>query len=221
MASREYAPRLGRGRAFEVRYIALADAPELRRARRRNGESVESRSASGGQPVPSDERGWHEAREILWDHRRRLLLGFGLLLLGRLAGFVLPASSKYLLDEVIGKHRGELLVPLALAVVAATCVQALTAFTLSQVLGVSAQRSIMEARRALQRRVMRLPIRYFDSQKTGVLIARIMSDAEGVRNLVGTGLVQLASSVLTALIALTALLYLNWRLTSMTLVMMG
>ena len=182
---------------------------------------MESRSASGGQPVPSDERGWREAREILWDHRRRLLLGFGLLLLGRLAGFVLPASSKYLLDEVIGKHRGELLVPLALAVVAATCVQALTAFTLSQVLGVSAQRSIMEARRALQRRVMRLPIRYFDSQKTGVLIARIMSDAEGVRNLVGTGLVQLASSVLTALIALTALLYLNWRLTSMTLVMMG
>ena len=171
--------------------------------------------------MPSDARGWLAARELLWEHRRRLLLGFGLLLLSRLAGFVLPASSKYLLDDVIGKHREELLVPLALAVIGATVVQALTAFALSQVLGVSAQRSIMETRRALQRRVMRLPIRYFDSQRTGVLISRIMSDAEGVRNLLGSGLVQLASSLLTALLALTALLYLNWRLTSMTLVMMG
>jgi ABC-type multidrug transport system fused ATPase/permease subunit len=171
--------------------------------------------------MPSSARGWSEARELLWEHRHRLLLGFALLLLSRLAGFVLPASSKYLLDEVIGKHRGELLVPLALAVIAGTVVQALTAFALAQVLGVSAQRSIMEARRTLERRVMRLPIRYFDSQKTGVLISRIMSDAEGVRNLLGTGLVQLASSLLTALMALAALLYLNWRLTSMTLVMMG
>jgi subfamily B ATP-binding cassette protein MsbA len=164
---------------------------------------------------------WRDVRDILWDHRGRLTLGFALLLVSRMAGFVLPASSKFLLDEVVGKHRGELLMPLAAAVGAAALVQAVTAFALSQVLGVAAQRSIMQVRRRLQQRVMRLPIRYFDSQKTGVLIARIMSDAEGIRNLLGTGLVQLASSLLTAALALAVLLYLNWRLTVTTLVLLG
>jgi len=165
--------------------------------------------------------GWREARAILWAHRKRLLAGLGLLLVSRSAGFVLPASSKYLLDEVIGHHRTELLVPLAAAVSLATMIQAAAAFSLSQVLGVTAQRSIMEARRTLHRRVMRLPIRFFDSQKTGVLIARIMSDAEGMRNLLGMGLVQLVSSTFTATIAFCALMYLNWRMTTVTLVLLS
>ena len=120
------------------------------------------------------------------------------MLVNRLAGLVLPATSKYLIDDVIGKRRAELLMPLALAAGAATLVQAVTSFALSQVLGVAAQRAITDMRRRVEAHVARLPVRYFDSTQTGVLISRIMTDAEGIRNLVGTGLVQLAGSVVTA-----------------------
>ncbi|MDT7808232.1 MAG: hypothetical protein QOJ70_2045 [Acidobacteriota bacterium] len=161
---------------------------------------------------------WSDARELIWAHRSRLALGMVLMIVNRLVGLVLPASSKYLVDEVIIKHRGELLTTIALAAGAATLVQAVTSFTLSQVLGVAAQRAITDMRKSVQAHVARLPIRYFDSTQTGVLISRIMSDAEGIRNLVGTGLVQLVGGVLTALIALCVLFYLSWRLTSITLV---
>ena len=99
---------------------------------------------------------------------------------------------------------------------AATLVDAGTSFANSQVLGVAAQRAITEMRKDVEAHVMRLPIRYFDSTKSGILISRIMTDAEGIRNLVGTGLVQLTGSILTAAIALGVLLYLNWRLTAVT-----
>src|SRR5215216_2120387 len=144
-----------------------------------------------------------------------------LMAVSRLSGLVLPASSKILIDEVVNKHRSELLWPLALAAGAATIVQAVTGFLLSLVLGVAAQRSITEMRRSVEQHVARLPIRFFDSTKTGVLISRIMSDAEGIRNLVGTGLVQLTGSLLTAIIALCVLLYLNWKLTLVTIVILG
>ncbi|MEK6281171.1 MAG: ABC transporter ATP-binding protein [Acidobacteriota bacterium] len=160
---------------------------------------------------------WRDARELIWAHRYRLALGMALMILNRLVGLVLPASSKYLIDEVILKHRAELLMPLALAAGAATLVQASTSFALSQVLGVAAQRAITEMRKSVQEHISRLPIRYFDSTQTGVLISRIMTDAEGIRNLVGTGLVQLVGSLVTAAIALVVLFYLNWRLTSVTL----
>ena len=146
--------------------------------------------------------GWAEAKGLIWAHRRRLGLGLALMLVSRLAGLVLPASSKYLVDEVIAKQRVDLLMGLALAAGAATLVQAATSFALSQVLGVAAQRAITDMRRSVQEHVMRLPVRYFDSTKTGVLISRVMSDAEGVRNLVGTGLVQLVGGLVTAAIAL-------------------
>ena len=161
---------------------------------------------------------WRDARELIWQHRYRLALGMVLMIANRLVGLVLPASSKYLIDEVILKHRSELLVPLALAAGAATLMQALTSFALSQVLGVAAQRAITEMRKSVQEHVARLPIRYFDSTQTGVLISRIMSDAEGIRNLVGTGLVQLVGCLVTAVIALGVLLYLNWRLTSVIII---
>ncbi len=160
---------------------------------------------------------WRDARELIWAHRYRLALGMLLMIINRLVGLVLPASSKYLIDDVILKHRSELLVPLALAAGAATLVQALSSFALSQVLGVAAQRAITEMRKGVQEHVTRLPIRYFDSTQTGVLISRIMTDAEGIRNLVGTGLVQLVGGLLTAAIALCVLFYLNWQLTSITL----
>ncbi len=160
---------------------------------------------------------WRDARELIWTHRHRLLLGMFLMIINRLVGLVLPASSKYLIDDVVLKQRSDLLVPLALAAGAATLVQAFTSFTLAQVLGVAAQRAITEMRKRVQEHVARLPIRYFDSTQTGVLISRIMNDAEGIRNLVGTGLVQLIGGLMTAAIALIVLFYLNWRLTSITL----
>jgi ABC-type multidrug transport system fused ATPase/permease subunit len=164
---------------------------------------------------------WRDARELVWAHRSRLALGMGLMLVNRIVGLVLPASSKYLVDEVIIKHRGELLMTIALAAGGATIIQAITSFTLSQVLGVAAQRAITEMRKSVQAHVARLPIRFFDSTQTGVLISRVMSDAEGIRNLVGTGLVQLIGGLVTALIGLCVLFYLNWRLTLITLVALG
>jgi ABC-type multidrug transport system fused ATPase/permease subunit len=164
---------------------------------------------------------WREARELVWRHRRRLGLGLVLMLVSRLAGLVLPASSKWLIDEVIGKQRTELLLPIALASGAATIVQAVTSFALSQILGVAAQRAITDMRKRVQAQVMRLPVRYFDSTQTGVLVSRIMSDAEGIRNLVGTGLVQLAGGLVTAVMGLGILFWLNWRLTTITILVLG
>ena len=164
---------------------------------------------------------WRDARELVWAHRYRLALGMFLMLINRLMGLVLPASSKYLIDDVILKQQGNLLVPLALAAGAATLIQSLTSFSLSQVLGVAAQRAITEMRKSVQQHIARLPIRYFDSTQTGILISRIMTDAEGIRNLVGTGLVQLAGSLVTAVIALVVLFYLNWKLTAVTLLALG
>jgi subfamily B ATP-binding cassette protein MsbA len=160
---------------------------------------------------------WRDARELIWTHRYRLSVGMLLMIINRVVGLVLPASSKYLIDDVVLKQRSELLIPLALAAGAATLVQAFTSFTLSQVLGVAAQRAITEMRKKVQEHVARLPIRYFDSTQTGVLISRIMTDAEGIRNLVGTGLVQLIGGLVSAAIALIVLFYLNWHLTSVTL----
>ncbi len=170
-----------------------------------------------GKPKVDYRNAWAEAREVVWDYRWRLALGLVLMLLSRLAGLVLPASSKYLIDDVIGKHRADLLPLIALAVGGATVVQAVTGFALSQVLGVAAQRAITEMRKRVQAHVARLPISYFDSTKTGVLISRIMTDAEGIRNLVGTGLVQLVGGFVTAAIAVGVLFWLNWKLTAVTL----
>jgi ATP-binding cassette, subfamily B, putative efflux pump len=161
---------------------------------------------------------WQQAKELMWTRRGRLALGLLLMLVNRLAGLVLPATSKYLIDDVIGKHRAEMLMPLAFVAGVATLVQAVTSFALSQVLGVAAQRAITEMRRRIEAHVARLPVRYFDSTQSGVLISRIMSDADGIRNLVGTGLVQLTGSVVTAIAALGYLFYLNWYLTSITIV---
>jgi subfamily B ATP-binding cassette protein MsbA len=164
---------------------------------------------------------WRDARELIYAHRHRLAFGMFLMMVNRLIGLVLPATSKYLIDDVIIKRHTELLVPLALAAGTATLLQAVSSFALTQVLGVAAQRAITEMRKSVQEHVARLPIRYFDSTQTGILISRIMTDAEGIRNLVGTGLVQLIGGLVTAAIALTVLFYLNWRLTSITLFALG
>src|SRR3954470_17537344 len=163
---------------------------------------------------------WEEARALIWKHRVRLGIGLAVMIVNRMAGLVLPATTKYLMDNVIGQQQWDLLPKLAMITAAATIVDAVTSFANSQILGVAAQRAITDMRKEVEAHVMRLPIRYFDSTKSGVLISRIMTDAEGIRNLVGSGLVQLTGSILTAMMALGVLIYLNWRLTAVTIVIL-
>jgi ABC-type multidrug transport system fused ATPase/permease subunit len=163
---------------------------------------------------------WREAKDLIWAHRGKLAVGMVLMLVSRVAGLVLPYSSKFVVDEVIGQGRTDLLTPLALAVAAATAVQAGTGFALSQVISITAQRAIMEMRKRVQAHVTRLPVRYFDSTQTGVLISRIMTDAEGIRNLVGTGIIHLVGGLVTAVLALGMLFSINWQLTAVILVIL-
>ncbi|MGH9684369.1 MAG: ABC transporter ATP-binding protein [Candidatus Acidiferrales bacterium] len=147
---------------------------------------------------------------------RRGLLAAGLVLMAvnRLSGFVLPASTKYLVDDVIGKRQLHLLTPLVLVVLAATLVQGLTSYSLTQLLSKSSQRMIAELRVKVQNHVGRLPVAYYDSNKTGVLVSRIMSDVEGVRNLIGTGLIEFAGGIMTSLFALVVLLRISAMMTA-------
>jgi subfamily B ATP-binding cassette protein MsbA len=172
-------------------------------------------------PKYDKSRAWAEARELFREHRRSLSVGMVLMVVNRASGLVLPWTSKYLIDDIIIKHHASMLLPLAGIAALATVVQAITSFSLSQVVSVAAQRAITEMRKRVQAHVLRLPVSYFDSTKTGVVISRIMTDAEGVRNLVGTGLIQLVGSILTAVMAVAILLYVNWKLTSATVVALG
>lgn len=166
----------------------------------------------------ADVRG--EAWRLIRSHRRSLLIGLGLMIIGRLAAFVLPLSTKFFLDEVVTLGRADLLWPIAGAVLGATIVQAATSFAVAKVVSVAAQRAIAELRISIQHHVLRLPTSYFDSTKSGVLISRIMTDPEGIRNLVGTGVIQLVGGIFTATVAFAALLYFNWRLTLGTVILL-
>src|SRR3989442_1660853 len=154
-----------------------------------------------------------DLRDLVWPRRNLFALGFALVFVNRAAGLVLPGSTKFLIDDVVQKHRQELLLPLAAAVGAAILVQAITSFVLVQLLSTSAQRLITDMRIRVQRHIGRLPIRYYDANKTGALVSRIMSDVEGVRNLVGTGLIELIGGLLTAAIAFFLLIKINATLT--------
>jgi len=144
--------------------------------------------------------------ELIHPRRGLLLVGFVLMAINRVSGLILPGSTKYLVDDVIGKRQVRLLVPIVMAVIGATIVQGLTSFTLTQLLSKSAQRMITDLRKQVQAHIGRLPVSFYDSNKTGVLVSRIMSDVEGVRNLIGTGLVEFAGGLLTAILALIYLL---------------
>ncbi|MGH9357798.1 MAG: ABC transporter ATP-binding protein [Terriglobia bacterium] len=155
-------------------------------------------------------RRWQELLPAVWEflkpRRGVLALGFGLMLVNRLSGLVLPASSKFLIDNVLVRHQARLLAPIVLAVVVATLIQGLSSFGLTQVLSKEAQRLIAELRVRVHSHVARLPLAYYDSNKIGTLVARIMTDVEGLRNLLGTGMVQFAGGLMTALFALIVLL---------------
>jgi ABC-type multidrug transport system fused ATPase/permease subunit len=149
-------------------------------------------------------------------HPRRGLLALGLLLMAinRVSGLVLPASTKYFVDNVIGKRQIHLLTPIILSILVATIFQGLTSFLLTQLLSKSAQKMITDLRRQVQAHIGRLPVSFYDANKTGVLVSRIMSDVEGVRNLVGTGLVEFVGGLMTALFALIYLLHTSVLMTA-------
>lgn len=150
---------------------------------------------------------------------RRLLLagGFLLMLLNRGAELVLPASTKYLIDDVIGHRHLSLLTLLLGAVLAATLVQAVSTYALTQILSKEAQRLIAQLRLQVQKHVGRLPLAFYDANRAGTLTARIMSDVEGVRNLIGTGLIQFLGGLLTALLSLVVLLRISVSMTVLAL----
>src|SRR2546430_16360719 len=160
---------------------------------------------------------WRDLRELIWPRRNLFIVGLLLTFINRAASLVLPGSTKFLIDDVVQKHRQDLLFPIAAAVAGAILVQAVTSYTLIQLLSTSAQRFIAEMRIKVQQHIGRLPIRYYDANKTGALLSRIMSDVEGVRNLVGTGLVDFIGGLFTAVIAFGLLLKINTSLTFLAL----
>ncbi|HSE64162.1 MAG TPA: ABC transporter ATP-binding protein [Thermoanaerobaculia bacterium] len=191
----------------------------LGRADRRGGRAARVGASGEDQKrkAPPFKVVLRDAADLVRARKGRLAVGFGLLVINRLCGLVLPGTTKFLLDEVIGKGRRELLGLLVLAAGGATLIQAITSFALSQILGRAAQRSITEMRREVQSHVGRLPVAFFDQTKTGALLSRVMTDAEGIRNLVGSGLVEVAGGLLTAALAIGILFYLSVKLTIITI----
>ncbi len=157
-------------------------------------------------------------REIIWPRRKLVIVGLALILVNRLSGLVLPASTKYLIDDVLRGGKAKLLWPLLGAVAVGVTLQAGTSFLLTRLLSVEAQLLIARLRAQVQQHVLRLPVRSFENTKSGELVSRIMDDVEGVRNLVGTGLVQLVGGVLTAVVALAFLIHLQPVMTVLTIV---
>ncbi|PHX65195.1 MAG: ABC transporter permease [Gemmatimonadetes bacterium] len=174
-----------------------------------------------GKPKYDTKRAWAEARALIWEHRTSVTVGLVLMIFSRAAGFVLPYSTKYVLDDVLPNRDIRMLGYIALAGLAATIVQSITGYALSQVVSVAAQQAIARLREEVQGHLIRLPVKFFDSTKSGVLVSRVMNDPEGIRNLIGTGLIQLTGGIVSAIAALGVLFYLNWRLTAATIVFLA
>lgn len=160
----------------------------------------------------------HVFKTIVWPRRKHVLIGLVLIIISRLAGLILPGASKYLMDDVIPNNDIQMLKMLLLAVAGAVLVQAVTSFALTQILSVEAQNLIAKLRAKVQRHIIKLPIRFFDNTKTGELVSRIMTDVEGVRNIVGTGLAQLFGGILTSAICLVLLINISPMMTLYVLV---
>jgi ABC-type multidrug transport system fused ATPase/permease subunit len=187
---------------------------------RETNERIGTRVHEPASPGKVKKFDWNLLPDILSlikPRRGILALGFVLMVLNRLSGLVLPASTKFLVDDVFTKRQTHLLVPIVLSVLAATLVQGLTSYSLTQLLSKSSQRMIAELRSNVQAHIGRLPVAYYDANKTGALVSRIMSDVEGVRNLIGTGLIEFAGGILTSLFAFVVLLRINAGMTAMAL----
>lgn len=157
-------------------------------------------------------------KTIIWPRRNLVFIGLLLIVISKAASFVAPLSLKYLMDDIIPNKDVHFLKLLVGAVAAAILVQSITSFLLTKILSVQAQYLISELRAQVQKKVLSLPIRFFDNAKSGALVSRIMTDVEGVRNLIGTGLVQLVGGSITAIVSLILLLKISWSMTLFTLV---
>src|SRR6202522_2108633 len=179
-------------------------------------ERQEKKNSGDGKPAKAkfDWKLLPDVLALIKPRRWVLAAGFGLMVINRVSGLILPASTKYLVDDVITKKQINLLLPIVVAVVAATIIQGLTSYALTQLLSKSSQRMITELRVKVQAHVGRLPVSFYDANKTGVLVSRIMSDVEGVRNLIGTGLIEFAGGILTAVFAMVVLLRISPSMTA-------
>ena len=176
-------------------------------------------AAEGGEPAKYTKVTMLQAfKTIIWPRRRLVFIGLLLIVLSRLASLVLPWKSKALLDDVIPNKDYDQLYSLLLIVGIAILVQAITSFLLTKILSVQAQFLISELRAKVQKKVLSLPISFFDNTKSGVLVSRIMTDVEGVRNLIGTGLVQMVGGSITAVISLILLIQISPSMTLFVLV---
>ena len=185
----------------------------------RPGASAErrtSRSKDVSKKPTSWKAVWPDVRELLRPRRGQLLLGLVLIAISRSAGLVLPASTKYFVDDVLTQHHTEHLALLISAIIGATVIQALTGFWLTQLLSKSAQKLIAELRCKMERHVARLSVTFFDANKSGQLVSRIMNDVEGVRNLVGTGLVEFVGGLLTSVLSFFFLMRISPLMTGLT-----
>ena len=185
-------------------------------------ERQEKKNSGDGKPAKAkfDWKLLPDVLALIRPRRGILAVGFGLMVINRVSGLVLPASTKYFLDDVILKRQARLLPVIVLVVVSATVIQGLTSYALTQLLSKSSWRMISELREKVQAHIGRLPVSFYDANKTGVLISRIMSDVEGVRNLIGTGLVEFAGGILTALFAMVYLLRTSVSMTALAFVIL-
>jgi len=188
-----------------------------RKARERAAAPAETPAKPKGSRVERLRVLWPELRDLMYPRRSLLLLGLALIAVNRVAGLVLPACTKYVIDDVVGKRRVDLLLPILGLIVGATLVQGVTSYALTQTLSKAAQRLIADLRQRVQAHVGRLPVTFYDANKTGNLVSRIMNDVEGVRNLVGTGLVEFVGGLLAAAVALVLMLRISPGMTAVTL----
>ena len=157
-------------------------------------------------------------KTIIWPRRNLVFLGLLLIVINKAASFVAPVSLRYFLDDIIPNKNYDLLKILVVVVVVSFLIQAVMSFLLTKVLSIQAQYMISELRAQVQKQVLSLPIRFFDNTKSGALVSRIMSDVEGVRNLIGTGLVQLVGGTITAIVSLVLLLRISPKMTLLTFI---
>ncbi|MDQ1693748.1 MAG: hypothetical protein QOH85_1283, partial [Acidobacteriaceae bacterium] len=169
-------------------------------------------------PKPKLTDAWPHAWRLIRPRRGLLALGLLLMIINRVCGLALPASSKYFVDDVLYKRQSHMLLPLIGLVLGATVVQAATSFALTQLLSKAAQRMIADLRRQVQAHIGRLSVSFYDENRTGTLVSRIMTDVEGVRNLIGTGLVDFTGGIVTAIIAFVVLMTISTKITLMIFV---
>lgn len=160
-------------------------------------------------------------RNIIWPRRKTIFIGLLLIIISRPAGLVLPVATKYLLDDAVPSEDFAMLKLIVIVIVISLAVQAVSSFLLTRILSVEAQFLISELRVKVQKKILSLPINFFDNNKSGALVSRIMTDVEGVRNLVGTGLVQLIGGTITSVLALILLLRISPSMTIFTLIPVG